>query len=71
MNLLALVTHHGYATTMVMMFLASCGLPLPLSVVLWAAGANAHHGSLNLGMVFLCATLAALLGDTLMYLGGR
>ena len=34
MNLLALVTHHGYATTMVIMFLAACGLPMPLSVVL-------------------------------------
>jgi membrane protein DedA with SNARE-associated domain len=71
MNLLALVTHHGYATTMVMMFLACCGLPLPLSVVLLAAGANAHHGSLNLGMLMLYAGLAALLGDTLMYFGGR
>jgi membrane protein DedA with SNARE-associated domain/rhodanese-related sulfurtransferase len=71
MNLLALVTHHGYATTMVMMFLASCGLPLPLSIVLLAAGANAHHGALNLGMELLCATLAALIGDTLMYFGGR
>jgi membrane protein DedA with SNARE-associated domain len=71
MNLLALVTHHGYATTMVMMFLAACGLPLPLSVVLLAAGANAHHGSLSLGLVLLYAGLAALLGDTLMYFGGR
>ena len=71
MNLLALVTHHGYATTMVMMFLAACGLPLPLSVVLLAAGANAHGGSLNLGLLILYASLASLLGDTLMYFGGR
>jgi len=66
-----LVTHHGYATTMVMMFLAACGLPLPLSVVLLAAGANAHGGSLNLGLLILYASLASLLGDTLMYFGGR
>jgi membrane protein DedA with SNARE-associated domain/rhodanese-related sulfurtransferase len=71
MNLLALVTHHGYATTMVMMFLASCGLPLPLSVVLLIAGAMAHHGVLNPGVLILCASVAALLGDTLMYFGGR
>jgi len=71
MNLLALVTHHGYATTMVMMFLAACGLPLPLSVVLLAAGANAHGGSLNLGLLILYASVASLLGDTLMYFGGR
>jgi membrane protein DedA with SNARE-associated domain/rhodanese-related sulfurtransferase len=71
MNLLALVSHHGYATTMVIMFLASCGLPMPLSVVLLTAGANAHHGSLYLGFVILCAAFAATLGDTLMYFGGR
>jgi len=71
MNLLALVTHHGYATTMVMMFLAACGLPLPLSVVLLAAGANAHGGSLNLGLLILYASLASLAGDLLMYFGGR
>jgi len=71
MNLLALVTHHGYATTMVMMFLAACGLPLPLSVVLLAAGANAHGGSLNLGLLILYASVASLAGDLLMYFGGR
>jgi membrane protein DedA with SNARE-associated domain/rhodanese-related sulfurtransferase len=71
MNLLALVTHHGYATTMVIMFLAACGFPLPLSVVLLIAGSVAHHGSLNLGLLMLYATAASVLGDTLMYLGGR
>jgi membrane protein DedA with SNARE-associated domain/rhodanese-related sulfurtransferase len=71
MNLLALVTHHGYATTMVMMFLGSCGLPLPLSIVLLAAGANSHHGPLSLGVVLLCACVASLAGDTLMYMGGK
>jgi membrane protein DedA with SNARE-associated domain/rhodanese-related sulfurtransferase len=71
MNLLALVTHHGYATTMVIMFLGSCGLPMPLSVLLLAAGANSHHGTLNLGLLLLCACVSALVGDTLMYLGGR
>ncbi len=49
----------------------SCGLPLPLSVVLLTAGAATRGGSLNLGLVILCAWSAALLGDTVMYLGGR
>jgi membrane protein DedA with SNARE-associated domain/rhodanese-related sulfurtransferase len=71
MNLLALVTHHGYATTMVMMFLGACGLPLPLSVVLLIAGSVAHGGSLDLGLLILWAALASLLGDTLLYLGGK
>jgi membrane protein DedA with SNARE-associated domain/rhodanese-related sulfurtransferase len=53
------------------LFAACCGLPLPLSAVLLTAGAAAHGGSLNLGVVILCAASSALVGDTLMYLGGR
>ena len=71
MDLLAVVEHHGYAVTAVVLFLACCGLPLPLSVVLLVAGAAAHAGVLNLGLVIAIACTAALCGDTLMYLGGR
>jgi membrane protein DedA with SNARE-associated domain/rhodanese-related sulfurtransferase len=71
MDLLAVIEHHGYAVTAGVLFLACCGLPLPLSVVLLAAGAAAHGGSLNLGLVILIACIAALCGDTLMYFGGR
>ncbi len=71
MNLLAVIAHHGYAVTSVVCFISCCGLPLPLSVVLLTAGAAAHGGSLNYGVLLLCAAGSALLGDTLMYLGGR
>lgn len=72
MNLLAILAHHGYAVVAVALFIACCGLPLPISVVLLTAGAMATHGGpLNLGTVLVCATGAALAGDTLMYLGGR
>ena len=71
MNLLTAVEHHGYVATAAILLLASCGLPLPISLVLLTAGAAAHGGSLNLALVILCAGLAALLGDTLMYFGGR
>jgi membrane protein DedA with SNARE-associated domain/rhodanese-related sulfurtransferase len=71
MNWLGVVEHHGYAVTAVMLFVAACGLPLPLSVVLVTAGAAAHGGSLNLGLVLLCAGTAGLAGDTVMYFGGR
>lgn len=71
MNLLEVIAHHGYAATAIVLFAASCGLPLPLSVVLLTAGAATRGGSLNLGLVILCAWSAALLGDTVMYLGGR
>jgi membrane protein DedA with SNARE-associated domain/rhodanese-related sulfurtransferase len=71
MNLLEVIAHHGYAVTSIALFVACCGLPLPVSVVLLTAGAAAHGGSLNLGVVLLCAWGSALLGDTLMYFGGR
>ena len=71
MSLLAAVQNHGYAATALILLLSSCGLPLPLSIVLLTAGAAASAGSLNLGLVILCAASAALLGDTILYLGGR
>ena len=71
MNLLDVIAHHGYAVTSIALFITCCGLPLPVSVVLLTAGAAAHGGSLNLGLVMLCAAGSALAGDTLMYLGGR
>ena len=71
MNLLVAVQHHGYAATAVILLLSACGVPLPISVVLLTAGAAAHSGSLNLGLVILCAAGAALTGDTILYFGGR
>ncbi|HEY4011650.1 MAG TPA: VTT domain-containing protein [Acidobacteriaceae bacterium] len=71
MSLLAAVQNHGYAATALILLLSSCGLPLPLSIVLLTAGAAAHSGSLNLALVILCAATAALVGDTIMYLGGK
>jgi membrane protein DedA with SNARE-associated domain/rhodanese-related sulfurtransferase len=71
MNLITAAEHHGYVTTAALLLVSACGLPLPLSVVLLTAGAAAHGGSLNLGLVILCAGLAGLTGDTIMYTGGR
>jgi membrane protein DedA with SNARE-associated domain/rhodanese-related sulfurtransferase len=71
MSLLAAVQNHGYAATAVILFLSSCGLPLPISIVLLTAGAAARGGSLELPMVIFCAAGAALCGDTLLYLGGK
>jgi membrane protein DedA with SNARE-associated domain/rhodanese-related sulfurtransferase len=70
-DLLKVIEHHGYAITAGAFFAGSCGLPLPLSVVLLTAGAAAHTGSLNFWLVLLSAWVAAMLGDLLMFLGGR
>ncbi len=71
MNLLAAVGHHAYAATAGALFLGACGIPMPVSVVLLIAGASAHGAGLNLGFVILCAMLSAVLGDLLLYTGGR
>jgi membrane protein DedA with SNARE-associated domain/rhodanese-related sulfurtransferase len=71
MDLLTVIEHHGYAVTAIAFFVGSCGLPVPLSVVLLTAGAAAHGGSLNFWLVLVSAFAAAMLGDTLMFLGGR
>ena len=71
MNLLTAIEHHGYTATAAVMLLGSCGLPMPLSVVLLTAGAAAHGGTLSLGLVILAAFIAAMIGDTLMFHGGR
>lgn len=71
MDWLALAERHGYETTALILFLGSCGLPMPLSIVLLTAGAAAHAGSLHLSTVIAVAWLAALCGDTIMYFGGR
>ena len=80
MDLIAVVEHHGYAVVAGGMFLTASGVPLPVSVLLLAAGASAHpqpahfgpvHQGLNLGIVLLLAWVGATLGDTLLYFGGR
>ncbi len=80
MDLIGVVEHHGYAVVALGMFLTAAGVPLPASVLLLAAGASAdpnpahhhviHHG-LHLWLLLPIAWLAAVTGDTLLYLGGR
>ncbi len=80
MDLIGVVEHHGYAVVALGMFMTAVGVPMPASVLLLAAGAAAdpnpahhqalHHG-LHLWLMLPLAWLGAVLGDTLLYLGGR
>ena len=70
MGLMSIIAQHGYAAVGLILFVAAAGLPVPTSVVLLAAGAAAH-GNLNLSLLILIAASAALLGDVLLYTGGR
>lgn len=80
MDLIGVVEHHGYAVVAGGMFLTAAGIPLPVSVLLLAAGASAHphpghydvmHQTLSLRVVLLLAWMGASLGDMLLYFGGR
>ncbi len=70
MGLMSIIAQHGYAAVGIILFVAAAGVPVPTSVVLLAAGAAAH-GNLNLGLLILIAASAALLGDVVLYTGGR
>ena len=62
---------HVFAVAVVVTFFASMGFPLPVSVVLLAAGAGAHMGGLSLPWLLVSVYLAAAAGDMVLYLGGR
>ncbi|MDQ2834283.1 MAG: VTT domain-containing protein [Acidobacteriota bacterium] len=70
MGLIEIIAHHGYALTVLVMFFAAVGVPLPISITLLAAGAASRQG-LHLGLVLSFASAAAITGDTLLYFGGR
>jgi membrane protein DedA with SNARE-associated domain len=50
---------------------ASAGAPLPISLLLIAAGSFADHREMNAVAVIACATLSAVAGDNLGFALGR
>ncbi len=70
MGLVGSIAEHGYAVVGLVLFMAAAGLPLPTSIVLLWAGAGARHG-LRLEVVLLLAWGAAVLGDVVLFFGGR
>ena len=71
MGLLDAIARHGYAVVAAVLFVAAAGVPVPTSIVLLGAGATAARGDLRLDLVLLLAWLAALSGDSLLFVGGR
>ncbi len=70
MDLIGIVAQHGYLVVAAILFLAAAGLPLPTSIVLLLAGAAARH-DLRLEFILPLAWGSAVLGDSLLYFGGR
>ena len=71
MHLERLIADHVYLISLILVFLGSLGIPTPASIALLALGAAGHFGNVNLLLVLPTLWLAALAGDTLLYLGGR
>ena len=70
MNVVSIIAQHGYAVVAVILFAAAAGLPVPTSVALLAAGAAAHE-NIRLEYILPLAWASAILGDALLYFGGR
>ena len=70
MGLLDVIAQHGYAVVALVLFMAAAGLPLPTSIVLLIAGAEAHH-SMRVQYLLPLAWSFAVLGDSVLFAGGR
>lgn len=62
---------YGYPALWLIVFVAAAGAPISGSLLLFAAGAFADFGELNVFILFPVALSAAVLGDNLGYFIGR
>jgi membrane-associated protein len=69
--LLNIMQSYGYPALWVSIFIAAVGLPLPIALVLLAAGAFAALGDFNLVLLTLISISASVAGDNLGYAIGR
>src|SRR5580698_9821906 len=70
MNAVSFIAQYGYLVIAAVMFFAAIGLPLPMSLFLLTAGAASHRG-LRLEFLLPIAWASSLLGDSILYFGGR
>ncbi len=62
--------HYGYPALWLIVFVAAAGAPISGSLLLFAAGAFAALGDLNIFILFPVALSAAVMGDNLTYFIG-
>lgn len=70
-QLTEILIRHGYLVLFLAVLGEQLALPLPAGLFLFAAGALAGEGQLNLAVAFFLAVLACLLSDNLWYQVGR
>lgn len=66
-----LLHQYGYSLVFLIVLFEQLGLPVPALPMLMIAGALSASGELKLGIVFLLAAAAALIGDFVWFLFGR
>ncbi|MFL5656675.1 MAG: DedA family protein [Ktedonobacteraceae bacterium] len=69
--LIGALQHYGYPALWLIVFVAAVGAPISGSLLLFAAGAFAALGDLNIVILFPVALSAAVMGDNLGYFIGR
>lgn len=69
--LLSLLQNYGYLALWITVFVAAVGLPIPITLVLLAAGAFAALGDFNFALLFIISFSALICGDNAGYLIGR
>src|SRR5258708_31236035 len=68
---LTFLQNYGYLALWISVFIAAAGVPLPISLVLLAAGAFSALGEFNFVLLFVLAFSALVCGDNDGYLIGR
>ena len=70
-QLLALLSQYGLPVLFAVIAIAAVGIPLPISMMLVAAGSFVELGEMKLWQVILVASAGAILGDQIGYALGR
>jgi membrane-associated protein len=70
-TLISLLQLYGYVVLWVIIFFSAAGLPLPVSLLLLAAGAFAELGDFNFALLAAVSISAFVAGDSLGYWVGR
>jgi membrane-associated protein len=69
--LLSWLQEYGYPVLWLSVFVASVGIPLPIGLMLLAAGAFAALGDFDIALLTVMAVTASICGDSVGYLIGR
>jgi membrane protein DedA with SNARE-associated domain len=67
----SLISNHGYAIVVAIVFAEAVGLPVPAALALAAAGAAVAANVLSAPVLLPLAFLAMVFGDTLLFFAGR